>query len=213
MTPTPIDLPVRPPEAALVAGIILDLAEGKPLTPELRRRIAARAATLRLESLTPYFGSLARDPVHHSSYYLAVDPALLLHIAVASAPTSGAFVKPLLIGRMPRPSGHGMVINAIPFAHTDVENIERFAAHIDRDVLPKPPRGQPAEPRRIHDPALELPAAFAEFQSVVKQTGRNLASFAPARHTDPRAFQAAVIWAAIRAGWRAGYTIAPPQPS
>ena len=95
MTPVPLDLPLRPPEAAELASLIFDLAERKPLTDEIRNRVAARAAPLRLESLKPCFGSLARDPVHHSTYYMAVDvpdsPPLLLHMALAAAPTSSIF--------------------------------------------------------------------------------------------------------------------------
>ena len=48
--------------------------------------------------------TLAADPVHPSTYYLAIDgrnnESLLLHIATASAPTSGVFPGALLIGRM-----------------------------------------------------------------------------------------------------------------
>ena len=45
--------------------------------------------------LVPYFASLERDPVHPSTYYLAVDgeagQPLLLHTALANAPTSSLF--------------------------------------------------------------------------------------------------------------------------
>ena len=118
MTPVPLELPLRPAEAADVANLIFDHAEGKPLSDEVRNRLAARAAVLKFQTLTPFFGSLERDPVHHSVYYLAVDSEtepLLLHMALAAAPTSSIYYKPLLIGRMRRPNGSEMVINAIPF--------------------------------------------------------------------------------------------------
>jgi hypothetical protein len=119
VTPVPLDLPLRPSEAAELAILIFDQAERGPLNDEVRNRLAARAAVLRLETVTPYFGSLARDPVHPSSYYLAVDAGrgepLLLHLAPATAPTSSIFYKPLLIGRMRRPNGPEIVINSLPF--------------------------------------------------------------------------------------------------
>src|SRR5579863_9329612 len=102
MTPVPLDLLLRPPEAAELANLIFELAEAKPLTDEVRNRIAARAAALKLQSVTACFGSLERDPVHRSTYYLAVDvregPPQLLHMAPAGAPTSSLFHGTLLIG-------------------------------------------------------------------------------------------------------------------
>ena len=68
MTPVPLDLPLRPSEAAELAILVFEQAERKPLNDEVRNRLAARAAVLRLETVTPYFGSLVRDPVHPSSY-------------------------------------------------------------------------------------------------------------------------------------------------
>ena len=89
MTPVPLDLPLRPPEAAEVANLVFTLAERKPLNDEVRGRVASRLAAMRLESLRVYPGSLNRDPVHHSTYYLAADgqngEALLLHMAAATA--------------------------------------------------------------------------------------------------------------------------------
>ena len=88
MTPVPLDLPLRPPEAAEVASLVFEVAERQPLGDEIRNRIAARAAAWKLESIAPWFGSLARDPLHHSMYYLAVDvvqgPPQLLHMAPAA---------------------------------------------------------------------------------------------------------------------------------
>ena len=115
MTPVPLELPLRPAEAADLANLIFDHAEGKPLSDDVRNRLAARAAVLKFQTFSPFLGSLERDPVHHSVYYLAVDSAtgegdgpavpLLLHIARANAPTSSLYPKPLLIGRMRRPTG------------------------------------------------------------------------------------------------------------
>ena len=197
MTPVPLDLPIRPPEAAEIANLVFTLAEKKPLTDEIRNRIVARAAALKLQSITPYFGSLARDPVHHSTYYLAVDttdgPPLLLHMAAASAPTSSIFGKPLLIGRMRAAGSVEIVVNAIPFGAGDSESIDRFVAHIDGAFLPRPQSGDIVV--ASGDPA----AAFEEFRAIQKRTGKNVAGLhAPYHHA---------VWAAIRAGWRQPYTV------
>src|ERR1035441_9242105 len=93
-----MELPLRPAEAAELANLIFDRAEGKTLSDDVRNRLAARAAVLKLQTISPFPGSLERDPVHRSVYYLAVDGTggagdgarvpLLLHMALAAAPTS-----------------------------------------------------------------------------------------------------------------------------
>ena len=129
MTPIPFDLPLRPSEAGVLAGLIFEHAEGKRLTEDVRNRLAGRANQIKFESLTPYLGSLEKDPVHPSSYYVAVDAAspLLLHIALSAAPTGSLYPKSLLIGRMRSPRGREIVINAVPFAATDRENVLKYA--------------------------------------------------------------------------------------
>jgi hypothetical protein len=198
VTPVPLELPLRPAEAADAANLIFDLAEGKPLSDDVRNRLAARAAALKFQTLTPFFGSLERDPVHHSVYYLAVDSEtepLLLHIALAAAPTSSIYYKPLLIGRMRRPSGPEMVINAIPFGPGAHRNVETFAARINSAFYPKPPGA-----RTTITVEEDYPAAFDAFRGIQKRTGKNFAAFAGDYH--------AAMCAAIRAGWRSGYTVA-----
>jgi hypothetical protein len=196
VTPVPLDLPLRPSEAAELANLIFDQAERKPLTEELRNRVAGRAAVLKLETIRPYFGSLERDPVHPSAYYLAVDGIAgspqLLYIALATAPTSSIFHQPLLIGRMRRANGPELVINASPFGPTDCGNIELFATKIDCVFLPRP-QGSRAE---VVLPA-DCAGAFDVFRAVYKRTGKNMAALDGDYH--------AGLWAAIRAGWRQGY--------
>jgi hypothetical protein len=205
VTPVPLDLPLRPPEAAELANLVFSQAERKPLTDELRARIASRAAAIRFASLRPYPGSLERDPVHHSSYYMAVDgqggEPLLLHMASAAAPTTAIFPKPLLIGRMRRANGPEMVLNAIPFGPADHEAIARFASQLNEAFLPRAQRSRPALV------AAPVPAAFEGFRAVWKSSHKNLAAVAMAAgQTDPAAFYHAAIWSAIRTGWREGYT-------
>jgi hypothetical protein len=206
VTPVPLELPLRPAEAADLANLIFDYAEGKPLSDDVRNRLAARAAVLRFQTLSPFLGSLERDPVHHSVYYLAVDGAavdtgdgpavpLLLHIARAAAPTSSLYPKPLLIGRMRRPNGSEMVINAIPFGPGDRRNVETFAARINSAFYP-----QPQGARTTITVEQDYPAAFETFRTIQKRTGKNFAALSGDSH--------AAMWAAIRAGWRSAYTIA-----
>jgi hypothetical protein len=163
----------------------------------LRNRLAARVAVLRLESIVPYFGSLARDPVHPSSYYLAVDgfeTPHLLHIALASAPTSGIFHRALLIGRTRRINGPEFIINAIPFGPTDRESIDRFVAQVDTGFVPRP-QGSRASICVRSDHA----RAFEFFRALHKRRRRNLAAVAGDYH--------ACVWAAIRTGWRQEYSV------
>jgi len=205
VTPVPFDLPLRPSEAAEVASLVFSLAERKPLNAELRSRLAARLAALRLEALRPWPGSLERDPVHHSTYYMAVDgdggEPLLLHMATAAAPTSAIFSKPVLIGRMRRSGGPEMVLNAIRFGAADHENIERFVDQINQAFLPR------AQAARAAIVAAGIPAAFDAFRGILKSSGRNLAAIATQQaEIVPSDFYYAGVWAAIRAGWREGYS-------
>jgi hypothetical protein len=199
VTPVPLDLPIRPPEAAELARLIFQLAEGKRLSDDVRGRIASRATQLRMETVRPYFGSLAREPVHHGTYYLAADGAdgvpLLLHMAPPAAPTSGIFQKPLLIGRLA-----DVVLNAIPFGAGDAANIAAFVARIDPAFAPRPQGGRPALAI-----ASGLPAAFDAFRAVLRRTGKNLAATCGVD-------LAAAQWSAIRAGWREGYSAVGDDP-
>ena len=203
MTPVPLELPLRPAEAAELAMLIFDGAEGKPLSGDVRNRLAARAAVLKLQTLTPFPGSLERDPIHHSVYYLAVDAStvdclkfpLLLHMALAAAPTSSIYYKPLLIGRMRRPNGSEMVINAIPFGPLSRQNVETFAARINSAFYP-----QPQGARTTITVEEDYPAAFDTFRAIQQRTGKNFAALSGDYH--------AAMCAAIRAGWRSAYTTA-----
>ena len=197
MTPVPLELPLRLAEAAELANLVFDHAEGRPLAAEVRTRLAARAAVLKLQTISPYFGSLERDPVHHSVYYLAVDAMepLLLHMALAAAPTSSIYHHPLLIGRMRRPNGSEMMINALPFGPHARQNVETFAARINKAFYP-----QPQGARATITVQEGFPAAFDTFHAIQKRTGKNFAAVSGDYH--------AAMHAAIRAGWRTAYTAA-----
>jgi hypothetical protein len=228
-----MDLPLKASEAASLAELIFQHVEGKRLNDDLRNRLAGRAGQLQISTFKPYFGSLARDPVHPSTYYLAADgrnaQPLLLHIALASAPTSGIFPNALLIGRM-RASGKEIVVNSIPFASKDWESLSRYATQVDAAFLPRPQGARPAIAVGNRHPEISLPAAFEAFRTIFKKTGVNMASTVQlsatremttddaiavrdgenptaAGHTrvSIRHLYHAGLWAAIRAGWREGY--------
>ena len=185
MSAIPLELPLKASEAAALADLIFQHVEGRPLTEDLRARLASRAAPVELTSMTPLWGSLAKDPVHGSTYYLAVDagPAgrpqpLLLRMALASAPASALFPNAMLIGRM-RPAGaREVVVNAVPFSSNDSEPIRTFATQVDRGFLPRPQGTQPAVAVGNRHPEISLPAAFDAFRRLLKATGVNYASTA-----------------------------------
>ena len=195
----PLSLPLRPSEANELANLVFELAERRPLTQEIRTRIASRAAVLKLETLHPHLGSLVRDPVHHSTYYVAVDvshgPPLLLHMALSTAPTSSIFQKPLLIGRMRRAAGQEIVINAVPFSPADSGLLAKFTADVDEALAPK------VQGTRAGIVAAPVPAAFDAFRSILKRTGRNLAAI----EMTGAEFDTG-LYHAVRAGWREGYS-------
>ncbi len=207
MTPVPFDLPLHTGEAAALASLVLEHAEGKPLNDNLRNRLASRAAVSKMTSIRPYFASLEKDPIHPSTFYLAVDgldaQPLLLHIAPATAPSSALFPKAILIGRMQAAGGgvrREIVVNASWFAATDSDRIRTFAEEVNRAFLPRPQGSRPA----ISVGGLDdrLPDVFESFRSIFKLKGENVASIRISN-----APETAAMWAAIRSGWREGYTL------
>ena len=118
-----------------------------------------------------------------------------------------------------------------PFGSTDHHNIRTFAERIDRAFLPRPQREQPAIAAGNRHPEISLPAVFEAFGDILRRTGRNLASTVQLSATremttseeikrrdgsDPTApghtrvsighLYHAGLWAAIRAGYRSGYS-------
>lgn len=211
VTPVPFDLPVRAGEAAALAALIFEHVEGKPLTEGIRSRLGTRAATLGLEATTPWMRSLERDPIHPSTYYLAVDGVdgkpHLLHIALSTAPANAFYPKAILIGRMRPVAGKELVVNAVPFGPCDERHVTTFAEQINPAFLPKPQGQRTAIAARITDPARDLPAAFDAYRAVLRRTRANVACVGGPFHS--------LVWGAIRSGWRDGYsavTTIPPRP-
>ena len=118
-----------------------------------------------------------------------------------------------------------------PFSSKDHRNIRAFATKIDRSFLPRPQRSQPAIATGNRHPEISLPAAFDAFQQVLSEKRLNIASTVQLSATremttdgeiarrdgsNPTApghtrvsiqhLYHAGLWAAIRAGFREGYT-------
>jgi hypothetical protein len=216
----PIDLPLKPSEAAALADLIFQYAESRPLTDEIRNRLNGRLNALELTGMVPFMGSLQKDPIHTSAYYIAVDAtsergteSMLLRMALASSPASALFPDPILIGRMRPGGGREIVVNAIPFGATDYQNIRTFADRIDRSFYPRPQGAQSAISVAIERPETGIPAAFEAFRTISRKYGVNWASLTATPGTSSEAIYCTALWAAIRAGWREGYnlTVALPE--
>ncbi len=224
-------------EVVAIADRVFQQVEERTLDEDLRGRLAADLAALRLSTLRPYVVSLERDPVHTSNYYLAVDAVaggtptpLLMHFAPLSATVSRLFPNPIQTGRI-RAGGREVLVNLVPFASGDYENIRAFAEQINPAFLPRPQRAQPAIAAGNRHPEISLPAVFEAYRAILGKVNINMASTVQlsatremttdealaardsenptaAGHTrvSIRHLYHAGLWAAIRAGWREGYT-------
>lgn len=155
---------------------------------------------------------------------------VLLELGPAGIPSPGRFSHPLFTGCLAGGSRDLLAIRAFPFSSTDYENIRAFAEQIAPDCLPRPQGALPAIAAGNRHPEISLPAVFEAFQTILRRTGANWASTvqlsATREMTTPAAIAArdgenpvaaghtrvsiphlyhAGLWAAIRAGWRAGY--------
>lgn len=223
MTPALFDLPLRLSDAVALAGVILNQPArvlNGPLTEEFRARIAARASGLQFEAMTPCLGSLERDPIHHSAWYVCADGVesapLLLRMAPASTPSSGIFPKSILIGRT-FVGSQELVFNAIPFGYRDQDRILKFSEEVNPAFQPKAAGSRPVVRVSGSAPGETFPAAFEGFRRLLRASGQNVAAFGLATDQDPADFYFATVWAAIRSGWREGYALhsdaaVPPIP-
>ncbi len=223
MTPVLFDLPLRLGDAAALAEILLNQpggAQPKPLTDDFRSRVASRAGGIAFDCMTPHYGSLERDPVHPSAFYICVDGVdgqpLLLRIAPAKTPSSGIFPKAILIGRT-FIGDHEVVLNAVPFGPGDQERILIFSEQVNTAFQPRPVGTRPVVLVSGDAPEKTFPVAFEGFRRLQRSAGQNLAAFGLLENHDPKDFYCATLWAAIRSGWREGYALhsglaVPPIP-
>lgn len=209
MASVPLQLPLKASEAATLAGLVLQQTQGRKLDHNLRSRLGARMQALRLVSIAPLAGSVQQDPIHPDTYYVAADTrgdrpeCWLLRLALASSPSSGLFPNSILIGRMRTNVGHEVVVNAIRFGPRDRSNIRTFAERVDPAFLPRA-QGAAASISVEHaNLEASLPQTFEAYRSLLRSTGINFAAVPVDNQTQADV----VLWSAIRAGWREGYTL------
>ncbi|MCS7314963.1 MAG: tagaturonate epimerase family protein [Bryobacteraceae bacterium] len=160
-----------------------------------------------------------------------VPQSLLLRIAPASAPASGLFPQAQLIVRQRAATGIELLVDAIPFSTRDYEALRTFAEQVDDAFLPRPQGARAAIAAGNRHPEISLPAIFEAYRVILKTLGLNMASTPQLSATremtteqalaerdgeDPTAaghtrvsirhLYHAGLWAAIRAGWREGYS-------
>ena len=126
---------------------------------------------------------------------------------------------------------NGATIHLYPFGPKDRANIAAFANQVDPAFLPRPQRDLPAIAAGNRHPQVSLPAVFDAFHDILRETGRNLASTVQLSATREMTTDDAIaardgsnptapghtrvsildlyhagLWAAIRSGYRQGYT-------
>ncbi len=164
-----------------------------------------------------FYPSLTQDPRHRERLYLAAD-------AVPEKPNH----RLLVFARSP---GGEVECESQPFGPADHPRIREFAEKIEPRVLPRPQKDRPAVAVGNRHPEIALPAAFAAFGRILEQTGVNMASTVQLSATREMTTEEAItarsgedpteightrvsiehlyhcgLWAALRAGWRHGYT-------
>ncbi|MGA3324194.1 MAG: tagaturonate epimerase family protein [Terriglobia bacterium] len=160
----------------------------------------------------------------------AVQP-LLLQLSEGPAAPAGRFANPIHKESLHLAGGREVGLQAYSFASRDHDAIGVFARDVAPVFLPRPQRALPAIATGNRHPEISLPAAFAAFRTIQEKFGANWASTVQLSATremttddalaarsgeDPvavghtrvsiRHLYHAGLWAAIRAGWRAGYT-------
>ncbi len=156
---------------------------------------------------------------------------LLLMLRSGPVATSGRLANPLLAMHLHPPGGREVGLKGYSFSSRDHDSIGKFVREVAPVFLPRPQRALPAIATGNRHPEISLPAAFTAFGTILEKFGVNWASTVQLSATremttddaiaarsgeDPvaaghtrvsiRHLYHAGLWAAIRAGWRAGYT-------
>jgi hypothetical protein len=140
------------------------------------------------------------------------------------------FQNPLVNHRTETSQGE-VELTVFPFASTDRENVRAFAEQVAPVFLPRPQRALPAIAAGNRHPEISLPAVFAAFREILERLKVNMASTVQLSATREMATDDAIagrdgenptaightrvsiqhlyhagLWAAIRSGWREGYS-------
>jgi len=155
---------------------------------------------------------------------------LLMHAAAGTPGASKLIAEPIRRERL-HADGKEVMVSFIPFSSKDHDNIRKFAEEVDRAFLPRPQRSLPAVAAGNRHPEISLPAAFDAYRTILNKLHVNMASTVQLSATremtteeileardgeDPvaightrvsiRHLYHTGLWAAIRSGWREGYT-------
>jgi hypothetical protein len=199
-----------------LGAFLYEKIDGRELTDVVRIEIEKTAPLADVEWRFLY-PSLTIDPNSSTTFYLAADRG---------------HEKPqhkLLV--FTRAADGSVACEIRPFGSTDREEIRNFAENLDRRFLPRPQRALPAIATGNRHPEISLPAAFEGFAQVLDETGINMASTVQLSATREMTIDEGIaardgenptaightrvsiehlyhagLWAAIRAGWRHGYT-------
>ena len=214
----------RRDELNAIAKLVRETAAGSQIDGAARARLRSRIADLSPAGVVCHPESLQQDPENPSTLYLALDadgsPVLFQVNGDGAARTRFAGATPL------EPGGF-----VIPFGAGDWANINRFAMEVEPAFLPRPQGALPAIATGNRHPEVSLPAAFRAFTEILSERGLNLASTVQLSATREMTTDAAIaardgndplaaghtrvsirhlyhagVWAAIRSGYRAGYT-------
>ena len=156
---------------------------------------------------------------------------VLLSFAPASSYPEALFQPVAAVVRTRAAGGREVEVGAIPFRSTDWANVRAFAEVIDRSFLPRPQRELPAIAAGNRHPEISLPAVFEAYRAILQDTGVNWASTVQLSATREMTLDSVVeardgenptaightrvsiqhlyhagLWAAVRAGWREGYS-------
>ena len=202
-----------------LGAFLYERVEGRDLTEILHVEIE-KAAPIDDVEWHFHFPSLTRDPGRPGVLYLAADQG-------SDKPAA----KLLVFSRGAGGAGAAVECEVRPFAATDRAAVREFGEKIDRRFLPRPQRDLPAVATGNRHPEISLPAAFAAFGRILGETGVNMASTVQLSATREMTTDEAIaarsgdsptasghtrvsiehlyhcgLWAAIRCGWRHGYT-------
>ena len=155
---------------------------------------------------------------------------LLMHLAVEPMSAGKLMAEPVRTEHISA-GGTDVVVSFIPFGSHDHENIRKFAEQIDRAFLPRPQRSQPAVAAGNRHPEISLPAVFDAYRKILDKLHVNMASTVQLSATREMTTDGAIeqrdgenpvatghtrvsirhlyhagLWAAIRSGWREGYS-------
>ena len=211
----------RREELNAIAKAAREAAGAQPIDDAARSRLEQTIAGLAPAGVVAYTNSLEQDP--QGTVYLALDAdssPVLLEVSAAKAAS-----------RFEGAAGLSDGVRVIPFGPGDRANVARFAAEVNRAFLPRPQGALPAIATGNRHPEVSLPAAFRAFAEILKERSLNLASTVQLSATREMTTDAAIaardgsdpvaaghtrvsirhlyhagLWAAIRAGYRAGYT-------